>query len=164
MNHGIVLATLVAGALAVPIYGVANFAAAVSPSGEPRWTANIKSVSQFRFNAADSTRDRSHGSAQWNRGDGPAFSSVSLAFTYAGTERGLSWAILFGSCGNSSLPVIPMSTFPELDVSGGGRAQITATISLEFPTSGAYHIEIYKDRTGGSESLVGCGNFKFVKG
>lgn len=171
MKHGMFLATLGAGALGitacshtVPIEGAAQPAASVSSSREPKWTTSIKSVDQNRFNVADSTRDRSYGSAHWSRGDAPTRSRVNLVFAYAGPERDLSWAILFGSCGSASLPVIPRSIFPELDVSGGGSAKVSATLSLEFPTSGTYHIDIYKDRQGGAESLVGCGDLKYVSG
>jgi hypothetical protein len=171
MKHGMFLATLGAGALGltacsqtVPMNGAAEPAASVSSLREPGWTASIKSVTESHFNVADSTRDRSYGSAQWSRGDRPTLSRVNLAFSYGGTERELSWAILFGSCGTASLPLIPISNFPELEVGGGGHAQVDATLSLELPTSGTYHIDIYRDRRGGAESLVGCGNLKYVSG
>jgi hypothetical protein len=171
MKHGMFLATLGAGALgliacspAVPVSGAANPAASVSSSAEPRWTTSIQPVTLTHFNVQDSTSDRGYGSAQWSRGDIPALSRVNLVFTFAAAQRNLSWAILFGTCGSASLPLIPVSSFPELEVGAGGRAEVSATLSLEFPTSGTYHIEIYTDRQGGPESLVGCGNLKYVSG
>lgn len=147
---------------AAPLGGSPEPASSISVQGERKWTTTIQPVNQFRFNAADSTRDRSYGNAQWSAGMTPMQSNVNLVFSYAGTERGLTWAILFGRCGIASLPVVPTSTFPELDVSGGGRAQLNATIPIELPTSGTYHIELYKDRTGGAESMVACGNFRYI--
>lgn len=169
MNHGMLLTTFAAAAAlgltacskTVPVEGAPRPSASVSP-GERTWTTTIQQVDQSRFNAPDSTRDRSHGSAQWSRGDGPTLSRVNLVFQYGGTERDLSWAILFGNCGNASLPVLPLSAFPELDVTGAGRARFDATLSVELPTSGTFHIDIYKNRQGGAESLVGCGNLKYV--
>ena len=166
MKHAILVSVLLGGALgvtacsgAVPVQGAADPASASSSDG-PRWTATIQTVRQDRFNHPDSIRDKSYGSAQWARGDGPAQSKVNLVFTYAGSERDLSWAILFGNCGTASLPVIPRSSFPELDVSGGGSARVSAALAVELPTSGAYHIDIYKNRHGGAESVVGCGDLK----
>lgn len=147
----------------VPLYGSVAQISPQALQGAGKWTSTLQPVNQFRFNAADSTRDRSYGSAQWGPGTTPMESRINLVFTYAGAERGLTWAILFGRCGNESLPVVPTATFPELDVSGGGRAQLNATISIEVPTSGTYHIEIYKDRTGGSDSMVACGNFRYAR-
>lgn len=169
MSHGMFLVSLGAVTLGitacshtVPSEAATNPPTSVSSSDAPRWTASIhQSVGQNRFSVPDSTHDRSFGSAEWSRSDRPTLSSVNLVFAYGGAERELSWAILFGSCGSASLPVIPMSSFPELDVSSGGRGQVNATLSLEFPTSGTYHIDIYKDRRGGAESLVGCGNLKY---
>ncbi|MEO5588287.1 MAG: hypothetical protein ABIS03_01785 [Gemmatimonadaceae bacterium] len=169
MRHGTFRATLAATALglaacskSVAVEEAPRPTTLVSLPGERRWTTSIQPVDQSRFNAADSTRDRSHGSAQWSQGDRPTLSKVNLVFQYGGTERELSWAILFGSCGNASLPLIPMSAFPELDVSGAGRVQLNATLSLELATSGTFHIDIYKDRQGGAGSLVGCGNLKYL--
>lgn len=166
MRHAILVGVLLGGALgvtacsgSVPVQGGADPASA-SSSGGPRWTANIRTVYQDRFNAPDSVSDKSYGSAQWTRGDAPAQSVVNLVFTYAGAERDLSWAILFGNCGTASLPVIPRSSFPELDVSGGGAARASATIAVELPALGAYHINIYRNRHGGAESVVGCGDLK----
>ena len=161
---GIAAIGITACSNAVPVTGAPGPAALVASSGEPRWTTVIQQVAQSRFNAPDSSRDRSYGSAEWTRGSGPAESKVNLAFTYSGPERDLSWAILFGRCGSATLTLVPKSSFPELEVAGGGKAQLNATLSVELPTSGIYHIDIYKDRTGGAESLIGCGNFKYSPG
>jgi hypothetical protein len=126
----------------------ANSAAAVL-TGVPTWTANIRGVAQSRFNAPDSTRVHSYGSARWTPGNSSTLSVVNVAFAYDGPEHFLSWAILFGGCGTASLPLETLSSFPEIDVSSGGRGVVNATLFIEFPESGTYHVEIYKDRRGG---------------
>jgi len=134
-------------------------------AAEPRWTASIQSVKEDRINVPpDSVREKSFGSAQWTRGTGPALSVINLTFSYSGPERDLAWAILFGSCGSASLPLVPLSNFPELNVNTGGREQVNATLSVELPASGTFHIDIYKDRTGAIESLVACGNLRQGRG
>jgi hypothetical protein len=171
MKPAIFLATVAVGMLGigacsatVPVKGAGEPAGSVSSGREPSWTASIRGVTQNRFNVPDSSRDRSYGSARWKSGNPPTLSSVNLEFTYGGRERELSWAILFGSCGTASLPVNPVSTFPELEVGSSGRVELNATLSLQLPTSGAYHIEIYRDRRGEPESVVACGNLKFASG
>jgi len=168
MKQRMLLATLGAGALGlagcahtVPVEGAATPSASVSASDGGRWSTSIQSVTQNRGDVGQSTRDKSYGSAQWTAGSGPRISNVNLVFTYAGTERDLTWAILSGSCGTAPLPLIPGSSFPELNVGGGGRAQVNAVLPLDLPTSGTYHLDIYRNRQSGPESLVGCGNLKY---
>jgi hypothetical protein len=85
-------------------------------------------------------------------------------FTYSGNERYLSWAIIAGSCGTPALALIPMSNFPELNIGGGGRAQVTTSLPIEFPTSGSYHVDVYRSRQQSIDQLVACGNLKLSGG
>ena len=137
-------------------------AESLSAQKPPKWSASVQSVREDRINISpDSVREKSFGSAQWTPGAGPTQSNVNLTFTYTGPERDLSWAILFGTCGIASLPVVPLSTFPELNVAGNGRGQINGTIAIDLPVTGTFHVDIYKDRTGSLESVVACGNMRF---
>jgi hypothetical protein len=160
---GVVATTTSGCAHSVPVSGAPSAAAEVSaavPAGmEPKWSAVIRAVTQARFNAPDSTRNTNYGSIQWTHADIPSRSNVNLVYNYSGAERDLSWAILFGNCGSATLPLMPMSNFPELEVTAG-QANFNSVLSLEMPVSGEYHVEIYKDRRGGEESVVGCGNLK----
>lgn len=146
----------------VPVQGADGPEGSMSSPTEPKWTTNIRSVPQTRFTALDTARNISSSSVEWIQGERPGVSSVNIVFTYEGTEHSLSWAVLFGPCGGASLPLIPISSFPELEVSVGGRTQLNAEISLELPNSGMFHIDIYRDRRGGAESVVGCGNLRYV--
>jgi hypothetical protein len=130
-------------------------------TSESRWTGNFRSVNNARSTLTDTTREKSFGSAEWRPGPTSTQSTIDLSFTYGGMERELTWGILFGNCGAASLPVVPTSNFPELELSGVGSTKTNATINLEFPTSGTYHIDIYRDRSGSPESLVACGNLKY---
>src|SRR5438045_7065916 len=172
MRNGMILLAIGASALTVaacsstaPVNGAPSPQRSVSspPGSGARWTASIRSVTRNRFDAPDSTRDRSYGTARWTRADLPSQSNVSVSFSYGGPERVLAWAILFGNCGTGSMTLMPLSTFPELEVTGG-KAQIEATLPLEFATSGTYHIDLYRDRQGAAESVVGCGNLRYSGG
>lgn len=127
-----------------------------------RWTANIQSVTQNTGAVQQTGRDRSYGSATWNVGASSSLSNINLVFTYTGQERTLAWAIVPGSCGNPALPVLPMSNFPELNIGGGGRAQVTTSLPLALPANGTYHIDIYRDRRGGADALIACGNLRYA--
>jgi hypothetical protein len=147
---------------AVSSNSAANPLASIATS-ESRWTANFRSVNNARSTLTDTTREKSFGSAEWRPGPTATQSKIDISFTYGGVERELTWGILFGNCGSASLPVVPTSNFPELELTGVGSTKTNATINLEFPTSGTYHIDIYRDRTGSSESIVACGNLKYSR-
>ncbi|HUQ46699.1 MAG TPA: hypothetical protein VM053_00490 [Gemmatimonadaceae bacterium] len=134
------------------------------PLPQPRWTGSIRAVVTDKLNEGDSTRERSYGTLVWTPGATPALSNAKIDFTYAGSARELTWGIFFGPCGNASLPVITLSDFPELEMSAGGRTQVTAALSIDLPTSGAFHVEIFKDRSGDRDFSVACGNLRFNRG
>ena len=172
MKKGMILVTIGAGALivaacsaTVPAKGVAAGpeSSVSSQRGEARWTASIRSVSRDRFDAPDSSRAKSYGTARWSPGERPGQSNVSVSFSYGGAEKVLSWAILFGNCGIGSMTLVPLSMFPELEITAG-HAKVEATMLFEFATSGTYHIDIYRDRQGAAESVVGCGNLRYSAG
>jgi hypothetical protein len=170
MKHRILLAALGAGAVGLigcakpPVETAPGTSADISVSENARWTGNIQSVTQSRGDVAPSTRDRSYGSFVWSRGDGPQLTNFNLVFTYAGQERFLSWAIVAGSCGVPSLPLVPLSNFPEINIGGSGRGQVTGPLPIAFPTTGSYHVDIYRSRQQSMDALVACGNLKLVGG
>lgn len=158
------LALLAACAQSTPVEGAPS--PSVSASGSTgagaRWAANIQSVTQNTGSVQAASRDRSYGSATWTHGAAASLSNLNLVFTYTGQERTLAWAILPGSCGTPALPVAPMSSFPELNVGGGGRAQVSTSLPLQLPSTGTYHIDIYRDRRGGTDALIACGNLRYA--
>jgi hypothetical protein len=154
MRYTLLPATLGAATL---VFGALN-------QNAPLWKSSLRMVQEDRISESpDSVR--SHGSAfgtaVWKYGDNPSTSVVELTFTYGGQERDLSWAILFGRCRSASLPVAPVSSFPELNMTGGGRVQVEARLATELPHRGQYHVEVYKDREGGEQAVVACGEFKY---
>ncbi len=169
MKQRFFFAVLGAGALgvascaqSVPVGGPATPEPSVSAAGgSARWTANIQSVTQSRGDVVQSTRDRSYGSGTWSVGDAAALSKVDLVFTYAGQEKFLAWSILPGNCGTGALPILATANFPEINVGGGGRGQVSASLPVALPTGGTYHLDIYRDRRQGPDALVACGNLRY---
>ena len=131
MRHAIILAAL--GAVLV------TTAYAQNPG---QWTASLRQVRDDRLSTPSDSMPggRSFGTVVWKTGDTPEMSIVNLSFSTTGVERDLSWAILYGRCRSASLPVAPLSSFPELDMSGGGSATVSVTLSLDLPAKGLYHV------------------------
>jgi hypothetical protein len=146
-----------------PVEGTPSPDRSVAASGTGHWTGRLQAVTQNRGDVAQSTRDRSYGEFNWMVGASPSLSNFNLVFNYAGQERFLSWAIVAGSCGSPALPILPMGSFPELNVGSGGNAQSTGSLALDLPTTGGYHVDIYRGRQQSMDALVGCGNLKFVR-
>ncbi len=147
---------------AAPNQSIAT-AKVVGEEPQPRWSGNIRASVTDRL-SGDSTRERMGGSLVWTPGATPSLSRASLEFSYSGSARELTWGIYYGPCGNASLPIVTLSDFPELEMSSGGRTQVVASISAELPTTGAFHVEIFKDRSGDPEYSIACGNLKFTRG
>jgi hypothetical protein len=159
LGAGVVVAT------GCPSSGSGTAGSAPTPNVEAtetaHWSTNIQPVMQSRGDVAQSTRDKSYGNLTWSHGASPSLSNFNIVFNYAGQERFLSWAIAAGSCGTPALPILPASNFPELNVGSGGRSQSNGSLSVELPINGAYHVDVYRSRTQGMDTLVGCGNLKF---
>lgn len=130
----------------------------------PKWTTSIKMAHEDRINDnADSIQGigTTSGSASWRQGDTPTLSVVDLTFNYGGRERELAWGIFVGRCRSASVPIAPVSNFPEIELIGGGAARVQAQLSVELPTSGQYHLNVYRDRSSQESAIVACGDFKY---
>jgi hypothetical protein len=154
MRHRLLLAMLGAALLAVTGF---------TQKG-PKWSASIKMVHEDRLNEnVDSVRGigGTFGAASWRQGETPTISVVDLTFTYGGMERELAWGIFVGRCRSASVSIVPISSFPEIELTGGGGVRVQAQLSFELPKSGQYHVNVYKDRSADQSSLVACGDFRY---
>ncbi len=125
------------------------------------WSGNISAVVESNSDVRQSSRGNGYGNAQLTRGDAANSTRINVQYSSAGTsDRYLNWAILPGRCGAGSLPVMPISNFPELTVGGDGRAQVNVELPFEFPRSGDYHINIYHERQQTLDQVVACGNLR----
>jgi hypothetical protein len=66
----------------------------------------------------------------------------------------LAWSMAPGPCGSNAIPLQTVAQFPQIPVSNGG-ASLDDIISLAFPTTGNYHVNVFNEgTTGGDESDV----------
>lgn len=132
-----------------------------SGSAPSSWSGNISAVVESNSDVRQSSRGNGYGTAQMTRGANASTTSVNITYSSGGSsDRYLNWAVLPGRCGSGSLPVIPISNFPELQVGGDGRAQVTAELPFELPVRGDYHINIYHERQQTLDQVVACANLR----
>jgi len=165
MKDQFFLLTIGSGLLAcapasTPVEGAAEPVRSASVAAGGEWSANIQPVQSSSAEIRQSSRARSYGTSAMSRGSSNNLTNLSVVFTHSGNERFLSWAVLVGSCGSPAVPLLPVSSFPELQVGSGGRSQATVALPIEFPVGGNYHINIYRERQQSLEGLVACGNYR----
>jgi len=125
------------------------------------WSGNISAVTESNSDVRQSSRGNGYGNAQMTPGDSPSSTRINVNYSSGGTnDRYLNWAILPGRCGAGSLPLLPISNFPELTVGGDGRAQVNVVLPFEFPMRGDFHINIYHERQQTLDQVVACGNLR----
>ncbi|HEY8164078.1 MAG TPA: hypothetical protein VIF83_00855 [Gemmatimonadaceae bacterium] len=134
--------------------------ASVSSGAVTRWSGNFVGVTEARSDVRQAQRGNNYGTVTITAADSPRRTRVSLQFSTNSDARFLSWAVLPERCGSSGLAVLPVSSFPELQVGSDGRAQLTAEIPWDLPTSGAYHVNIYKERRSTLDAVVACANLR----
>jgi hypothetical protein len=155
---------IVAGcAKSVPVEGApapASPAASVSTSTTTKWTGNFVAVTEARSDIRQSARANNYGTVTITAAGTSRRSRVSLTYSTSSEVRFLSWAILPERCGSSTIPVLPLTSFPELQVGSDGRSQVTAELPWDLPTSGSYHINVYKERRATLDAVVACANLR----
>jgi hypothetical protein len=125
------------------------------------WSGNISAVLESNSDLRQSSRGNGYGTAQMTRGENASTTRVNITYSSGGTtDRYLNWAVLPGRCGSGSVPLLPISNFPELQVGGDGRAQVNALLPFELPLRGDYHINIYHERQQTLDQVVACGNLR----
>lgn len=65
------------------------------------------------------------------------------------------WAIAQGDCHNGALPVAPVSAFPDLNISND-RGELDADVAVDLPTSGRYHLNVYKSESTDEADVFTC--------
>lgn len=146
--------------------------ATVATTTAPRWTATLNPVQERTGDLRQTATNRSRGSFTMTEGDRPGWSHVSLQFSGnsgGAASSAVAWAILPGSCGSDTAPVLPVSAFPLIELGGGGSGTVKSQIHVDFPRTGSYHVNVY--RGGGtinreSTSIAGvitCGNMKYQR-
>lgn len=89
----------------------------------------------------------------------PSGSSKAVIHVSNATAGGVHpWSVRIGLCGNSDNPVFgDLSAYPNLKIDKDGTAQGGALLSVPFPTSGSYSLEVRASPTN-MGTVITCGN------
>ncbi len=89
----------------------------------------------------------------------PSGSSKAVIHISNATAGGVHpWSVRIGLCGDANNPVFgDLSAYPNLKVDKDGTAQGGALLSVPFPTSGSYSLEVRASPTN-MGTVIACGN------
>ena len=119
-------------------------------SANTRWNATLSTPSGMT-GAVDL-----HGTASLVA-TGPKKSLATVSITNAAPKGVHPWHVYEGSCGDDGAVVGTASAYPPLNVDNDGHASASATLPLELPTSGAYHV-VVNASAANMQTVVACGN------
>jgi hypothetical protein len=141
---------------------VALGAGAQDAPRQVRWSGNFQPVQIRSSSVGIRIQSRIYGTAELASVEGNAARTrARLRFTVQTTSGSFTvqWAVLSGRCGAGSLPVIPIESFPVMEVGSNGRAQLDDEVALELPQTGDYHVNVY---LGGQnlDNVITCANLK----
>jgi hypothetical protein len=144
------IATIVASAACNPFHKTSN---EIKPQDIPigeRWNATLATPSGLT------------GAVQV-RGTGylardPSGSAKVVIHVSNATPGGVHpWAVRAGHCGTDNPVLGDLSAYPNLKIDKDGTAQESALLSVPFPTSGAYSLEVRASPTN-MATVIACGN------
>jgi hypothetical protein len=89
----------------------------------------------------------------------PSGSSKAVIHVSNATAGGVHpWSVRVGLCGDANNPVFgDLSAYPNLKIDKDGTAQGGALLSVPFPTSGNYSLEVRASPTN-TGTVIACGN------
>ncbi len=123
-----------------------------------RWTGSFQPQQQTTGTVAATGTARIFGNFSLTPGPTPNYSVASLTITTPEGGNQFGWAILPSRCGSASLPLLSIDRFPPIETSGSGRGAVNQNLSLTFPTTGSYHVNVYRGRGTELSDVVACAN------
>lgn len=88
----------------------------------------------------------------------PSGSSKVVIHTSNATAGGVHpWSVRVGHCGSDNPVLGDLTAYPNLKVDKNGTAQESAMLSIPFPTSGSYSLEVRASPTN-MGTVIACGN------
>ena len=132
-------------------------------AGANQWTGTFNPTQSHNANAVNTTRQKAYGTVELtvapNR---PSISHVRLTVSVP-VEPGmntLGWAIHPGGCGSGTPPMMAPGAFPTNLLSANGRGTIDDDISFTVPTSGNYHVNIFRGTGTQLSDVITCATLR----
>jgi len=164
----IALATLVACSSATS-GGVAASAPAARRDDNAqlvRWTGTFQQIQQQSGNLGPRSTNKVYGKVSLTRtSEAPNNVHVRMELsTTVKDSRQLHWAVSDGHCGSSTLPLLSIEQFPQINISSNGRGQLDADVPLALTTTGSYHVDVYWTNGQDQGDVMTCSNVRLDNG
>lgn len=144
------IATIVATAACNPFHKTSN---EIKPQDIPvgeRWNATLATPSGLAGAV------QIHGTGYLARD--PSGTTKAVIHVSNATAGGVHpWSIRVGQCGTDNPVLGDLSAYPNLKIDKDGTAQGGAALSVPFPTSGAYSLEV-RASPANMGTVIACGN------
>lgn len=135
-------------------------AAVLAAAGTPtRWQATLQPTQGRTAMAAPTSQNKTTGSVFLSAAGADRTRVRLTVSTHLANASALLWAIVPGSCGSGAQPIVGVQRFPVIEIGGNNRGELDMEMSLELPTSGSYHVNVYN---GGTQlnNVITCGNLR----
>ena len=168
--------------LIAPLAVVTVFACSSTPSGgvgasiparsrayngqSLRWTGSFQQIQQQSGNLGPRSTNKVYGNVSLTRAsDTPNNVHVRMELsTTVKDSRQLHWAVSDGHCGSSTLPLLAIEQFPQINISSNGRGQVEADVPLALTTTGSYHVDVYWTNGQDQGDVMTCANVRLDNG
>jgi hypothetical protein len=77
----------------------------------------------------------------------------------SGSAQYYHWALVGGRCGSGQIPQLTVSQFPDISMSNN-QGHVDGTVPLPLPTSGTYHVNVYRTNGGDEADVLTCANLR----
>jgi hypothetical protein len=127
-----------------------------------RWSGSFAQSQQQTGDLAPRSTNKVYGNVSLTRprdDQSSVHAKVTLS-TPLGESRLLHWAILDGSCGSNTLPLLAIEQFPQINITNNGRGQIDVDLPLTLMPTGSYHVDVYWTTGHDHGDLMTCANLR----
>jgi len=127
-----------------------------------RWAGTFQQIQQQSGNLGPRSTNKVYGNVSLTRASETP-NSVHVRMELSTTvrdSRQLHWAVSDGRCGSSTLPLLAVEQFPQLNISNNGRGQLDADVPLALTTTGSYHVDVYWTNGQDQGDVMTCANVK----
>jgi len=129
-------------------------------SGPVVWSGQLQPMQQQSGGLGPTGQNKAFGTVRLSSKGGQRTAiSITVSTPLSGSAS-LNWAVLQGRCGSGSLPLVGIERFPVIEIGNNGRGQLESDMSLELPSNGSYHVNIYWSSGTQLSDVMTCANLR----
>ncbi|HEY5219769.1 MAG TPA: hypothetical protein VIJ16_08165 [Gemmatimonadaceae bacterium] len=129
-----------------------------------QWSGNFRATEQQTSDIAIHMRNQASGNVVITAANASQIRVRIQAGLPDNNPVRLAWDIASGGCGADAIPLLAVAQFPQLPMSNG-RGTLDELISVAFPTTGTYHVNVFKENTDGSDQsdVLACADLSLAR-